>query len=393
MRAFSHLGMFVLILFCFDLAVVRPAFAAPQCLNGSTSSTDFIDLFQNSLKRSDSEFKGSPLQLYSEWKMAAKNPAAADNYRLKVGVPPQKSEGFCLTCLFTKTSFFKKNNLEQIKEVVATVRLPLIKKTCIEAALKRSNGDSAAKGFFCSDSKASPKPVGPPGNDGPCIDTEIADYLTWITNQAIQCMSTPENPIDPILFLKKINNESGFSFFQVRIDNGSYQGTGLGQLTTTALTDVNTRGSSLVLETLQNSKAKSCEVFKEALKTQPRKSNDICGLTDLNRGVARSLIYSLGLFIIYREIDMNFFEKILLKYKLDEDIIKHRLGRASVLAYGPDGPSGARKDLRKVTRTDLSTTEAFNSYLNRSQYFANINKSFGELKSLANISAENECLE
>ncbi len=131
----------------------------------------------------------------------------------------------------------------------------------------------------------------------PCITEQTIDYITWATNKAIKCLSTADDPIEPSIIYKWINNESGFAFF---VHSGNGKGTN--QLTTRgalAMEDdceaVLKRESSL----LDNPE---CAPFKTILETpiQTTMPGKKCQYLDLENGVGRSLLHGIGLYLCYR---------------------------------------------------------------------------------------------
>lgn len=370
-----------------------------QCLNGDPKSDDFVKQLAAIEKNLEGNANPSPLRSFVEAKKKKelKGPTADLS---KTKIIPKKLSTTTSNCppgseigSFLPTE----RNQTDLAKIAGSARIKSIKRKCIEAALRRSN-DSSGKGYFCEEGKSggSPKSVGPPGPKGPCMTADIAEYITWLVNQAVQCLSTPEKPIDPLLFLKKLNAESGFSFFQVRETNGIIQGVGACQLTTIGIRDVNERGKKRVIESLQKSDKKSCQIFKEPLKNLPEQSKEFCSLIDMNQGLARSLIYGIGLTHIHRELDLAPVRRHPKLKKLDSDVLEHRLSLASTLAYGADGPKMAMNFLTGLDIKILKNPTKFQNELNKTPYFSAINKSFDELKALVepiSIKKASECLE
>lgn len=181
---------------------------------------------------------------------------------------------------------------EQFEKINGAVTLPQISNKCIRASLRRSNN---TKGWSCESETSRAKPIGSAGVDGPCITAQVSDYLTWAVNKAIACLNDPDKPIDVELIYKKLNNETGFSFF-----SASGGGVGIGQLTTDAIEQIN-KNTKLV-ERVFNSPNPACRPFAKAMGRKPRDSSRYCEWLDPSEGVARNLIYSIGYFLNSRDV-------------------------------------------------------------------------------------------
>lgn len=132
------------------------------------------------------------------------------------------------------------------------------------------------------------------GPNGPCMSTDVSAYVSWTINEAVACMSPPENPIDPSLIFKKINNETGFNFGIAY--NG---GNGIGQLTTPAIKEINLN-TTYIQQVLQ-SKNPRCAAFKNALAKRPTSVKNKCDWVEPSEGFARNIIYSLAYYLRIRD--------------------------------------------------------------------------------------------
>jgi hypothetical protein len=169
---------------------------------------------------------------------------------------------------------------------------PQIQRACVQASMKRESGNV----YFCESPQSAPISVGTYGRNGACITEEIADYTTWLTNEAIRCVhDVVSYHIDPRLTLLKYNNESHFGFFIA-----SENGVGIGQMTSAALGDL---PKNEFLKKVIASKKKSCQLFQKALQKPVTSigSASYCSLVHIEDGFARSLIYSLVHFQQFRE--------------------------------------------------------------------------------------------
>lgn len=374
----QRLSMLFLLLFCWEevWAADAASNAASFCINGSESKKQFVEQFNQIAKKNPSGGSRSPIEYFLNARAEGRTQGP-----IKMKSSPTEA-GIGNPCRSSPAPDPLASALTALSEATKQVRVPWIKQECVEAALKRENGDSAAKGFYCATDQKNSKriEVGSPGKNGPCINSDIAAYLTWITNQAIQCLSNNEDPIDPGLVFKKLNNESGFSFFQVRIDGKQYQGTGLAQMTGSGVREVNESGQDRIINTIRTSSKESCAVFKGIIDQPVKGSTDICPLIELNRGVPRSLIYSLGLSLIYRGQLSDWLGTTKKGKNLANDILVDRAARVAPIAYGPDGPGGARQILGKLLKGNiLSDTRAVQMMVDKNPYLRSLKRSYNEL--------------
>jgi len=231
-------------------------------------------------------------------------------------------------------------------------RPALIKKECIKASLQRAPGNT---GYTC-DADNTPKPYGTAGGATlQCVTDETADYITFSVNKAIQCMS-PKQPIDSRVLYTKINNESGFNF-----SLASPGGVSSPQLTTRGAGEVGhpTKGNGhYLLQEIIDSKNPACEPFKniarQDLKDSPLPITraKYCDWINPGNGLARSLVYSIGLYLTQRDYYI-----IPAVEKRAPSLTKNRgvMNALSAIAYGREGVDHAKWLLQKY-RVDKNTT-------------------------------------
>ena len=253
-----------------------------------------------------------------------------------------------------------KTDWVELKSKIAPTR---ILPDCIEASLQREPNN---KGSLCENELSSKrKSIGRANENGPCITTQVRDYLAWSTNAAIDCMSTDENPIDPRFIFMLINNESAFHFYQ-QYNNGK----GLGQLTTSAVKEIFEHKEEF-LEPILESQKESCQAFKpvvrSTLELENKKgtgdalfdANDnmrICPFIQPSEGLARSQIFTIAKFQRSYQKSLALVKKHLNKKNPQT---QHIL--ASIMAldfYGPENKVNNKETLQELKNMDLSASIA-----------------------------------
>lgn len=213
---------------------------------------------------------------------------------------------------------------------------------CLDIALRRQDDTI---GSVCMDGRAVSRAG--TGTNAPCLDQRLAGFIQYLFNLAVDCMTEPNDPVDPLLFFQKINNETGFSFW-LHYRGGS----GIGQFTDVAVADLYGRGIGALEELAVSNKA-SCTPFTEIVRqdlNRPRvawgpnqtlvpsrflPSANVCAWNSMGEGIARGLIYSL------------------LKFRSDKRILSavsqrfiqqpHRVQNLlALVSYGPEGENLAR---------------------------------------------------
>lgn len=339
-----------------------------QCLQGNPSNLSLQKAIMNS-KAADSD----GLLGHYHRMMAPKLPP----------IPPEKlKEMVAETCLAPKvrdSSRFLpalKKLMAEFEQIQKVARLPSISAECITASLKRSN---TTMGYSCKSEKSVPNEIGAPGNKGPCVTQDMVHYLTWATNQALTCLNDPKKPLDPLLFFKKANQETGFHFFQAHDD-----GVGLGQLTTPALEQVSDN-SRYVEKVLQSSKPE-CEPFKKALAKKVRNTDNWCALIEPSEGLARNLIYSIAYFLNLRD-DGQLKEMTKGLEQLDIGSASyHNYG--TLAAYGPKGKKTQSSILEAAKKYPKDFANFLTEAAKKVQYLAQINNTYAETLRQNNLKSD-----
>lgn len=227
-----------------------------------------------------------------------------------------------------------------------------VPKECIVGALKRQIFQKTAT---CSNGKVIMR-----GNltskNSPCVDDNVASYITYISNKVLNCFNSltlkggRKLQIDPKTFFSKINNESGFNFSPV------YKGgVGVGQLTGIAVREMNVLNSGhagngrYILDSLMLSSSSQCSGLQEIIKNDkvsklnnPR--NPLCEWVSINRGLPRSLVYSIGYFSFVKQSLGKELRKRAPRFKYDEEF----LDMLTLVGYGPKGPARAKALIRSL---------------------------------------------
>ncbi len=305
-----------------------------SCLQGSINNKQLLNQFELLKKRKSfvNEF----------YKLQIQNNKANDSV-----LQTETSSGFCQKC--KSFSGYLNKFIDTTKEIVNVAAEKYIfdnKKInpmCIKASLKREDGDA----YFCESENSPAVPLGKYGKTGPCISDEMAEYISWMTNEAIHCVhDVVEHHIDPSVTLAKFNNESHFAFFI-----GNTGGVGIGQLTSIALKDLVIQKDQTVepidkIQKILKSKKPSCQRFKPVLKTALTEigSSNYCMLLNMENGFARSLIYSLVFFQKYRD---DYLYPVITKKNLITDRLKSKsmidlnnrfyMDWSALALYGPEG--------------------------------------------------------
>ncbi|WII70896.1 hypothetical protein QJS83_10530 [Bdellovibrio sp. 22V] len=260
---------------------------------------------------------------------------------------------------------------------ISSVRTKQIKKECIEASLQREVGN---EGYSCNgDTK---KKFENAGASAPCLSQKTVDFIHYAVNQAINCMSTGRNPIDPRFILKKFNNETAFNFY-IAYSGGK----GLGQLTSNPVDEIAgwykgkkfIEGNAFyILEGLMASNNPSCRPFKEIIQKDinspppsPGSARNYCAWIRPGDGIARNLVYSLGYYIHMRDnIIKPALEKRAQKLARNDEVINY----LTLVAYGPGGPEEAKTLIRRFRFSDSTTPAqakskiiANNAYVNQTE--------------------------
>lgn len=228
-----------------------------------------------------------------------------------------------------------------------------VPKECVIGALKRQISQKTAT---CSNGKVIMR-----GNlsssNSPCVDDNVASYITYVSNKVLNCYNSIEHKggrklqINPKTFFSKINNESGFNFSPV------YKGgVGVGQMTGIAVREMNVLNSGhagngrYILDSLMLSSSPQCSGLQEIIKddkvsklNNPR--NPLCEWVSINRGLPRSLIYSIGFFSFIKQSLKKELDKRAPHFKYDDEF----LDMLTLVGYGPKGPARAKSLIRSMS--------------------------------------------
>ena len=287
----------------------------------------------------------------------------------------------------------KKTAADLSKVTNNVLAISKIKPECIKASLQREVGST---GYTCP--KGKPVPFDNSKDGAACINEKTFGFIQFAVNQAISCMSPPEDPIDPRFILKKINNETGFNFYL-----GYIGGVGIGQLTSDPVNEIagwtettkfkngrvrytyNQGNAHYILDNLMTSTNPACAPFKKVIEKElkepppaPGSRKNYCSWVSVGDGVARSLVYGLGYYIYARD----HFIKDTLKDRNAEQLMKNKelVNTLTLVAYGPGGPVQA-KTLIKILRLNNNTNpvKAIQQISNSSNYVDQTNTKMSEL--------------
>lgn len=283
------------------------------------------------------------------------------------------------------------------KVAECAVGVEKIKAECIKASLQREVKNT---GYTCNNGK--PTSFENSGSNAACIDQKTLNFIQFSINNAISCMSPPEDPIDPRFILKKINNETGFNFFL-----GYPGGVGIGQLTSDPVNELagwwqkkrignrksknakvettfNQGNAKYILENLSQNTNPSCAPFKKIVESDlaspppsPGNKNNYCRWLSVGEGLGRNLVYGLGYYVYARDR----FIKDTLQEKAPE-LIKNKevVNSLTLVAYGPGGQAQAKALIRKLRLNNSSKPSAVVEKINaHSDYVAQTNEKLKEL--------------
>jgi hypothetical protein len=165
-----------------------------------------------------------------------------------------KSSGVCIDCLFSNPP----SNIEQLGAELKKILVPHLSKDCVVKSLTAKSTDNTQR--LCENTVDN-KNRKSKGNQ--CINDELADFIEWNLNKAIDCLSSPGAPVDPNLLFMKVNNESTFRFFFDYVGgHGLMQTTQDSQDEMLGIVDKTRPLGRRFLTRLMNKHSKSCEDFK-----------------------------------------------------------------------------------------------------------------------------------
>lgn len=315
--------------------------------------------------------KGNPINRAFQNDLLRSNEALVKEFREAVGITTTTGQVGCFTCSQSSAKNVSTNNLKIHSQ---------ISQNCVEGALQRK---IKQKSVVCSGNL----PFSASGSNsvaGPCVNKDIAGYITHVSNKVLACFNNLEIkpgrivPIEPKTFFSKINNESGFNF------SPSYVGgVGIGQLTSPAVKEMNVLDSGksgngrFILDALLRSQKPECSGLKEIIKddkvkrfTNPRRP--VCEWVSLNRGLPRNLIYSVGYFTYIKNSLIQEMEKR--NIKIDDAT----LDKMALVSYYR-GPAKGKTYLRDWKRSPMAANQV-RSELDNEIYIKAINKKINEVK-------------
>jgi hypothetical protein len=266
-------------------------------------------------------------------------------------------------CRFTSTvngPLFNLHHLRAVNGRALQAHQLAIEPTCILASMKRNGSEP---GYYCASPRGPKEVLGPPGgNRAACISRELLNYTTWVFNQSLACMNNPSRPLDPSLLFQKFNNESGFNYFV-----GFSGGMGIGGMTSIAVKELNL--NSKVFTQIFNPFKRECLPFAKAMKNKPNNVLNRCEWLDMEDGFARSLIYSIGLFLHIRDTQLASLKDDFERANLED---YRALNLAALAIYGPEG-LGAKRHISAVLKSKPKSFNEFKQKLSsRVPYLNNI---------------------
>lgn len=238
-----------------------------------------------------------------------------------------------------------------------------VRSQCIQRAMMRLPNVAGVDYYDCETDSSMPREI----RRLPCVTPEMVAYTHFTVNEAINCLSQPGSPIDAQLLFRKINNESAFAGF-IRNQNG----TGIGQLVSMGAREMGPggRGHIFLRERMQK-RGRACERFaavasRELELTPPNSQGErsvrTCQLVGMGNGMARNMLYSIGLFLYYREAMPHNAEQLLHQAGLGDhpDFLRMR-DLLTMVAYSREGPQGMRLAMRQL-RGRLNPRMSFTSF-------------------------------
>ena len=206
---------------------------------------------------------------------------------------PAAGERFKRYCIGDAASPMRGQNLLGSAQL-ATLSQMHVSRACIRAAIvSRANDNVAANRTICA-------PAARGRNTTPCLTERYVDFMHFTVNNALRCISAPDNPIDADMVFGLINNESAFMGFV-----HSTRGVGLMQMTTIAgreIYNVGHGGNEHLREMMgRPSKRGFCDPFKRLIRPVTGNSLDTCSFVGLEDGMARNVIGGIGLLSYYQK--------------------------------------------------------------------------------------------
>ncbi len=233
-----------------------------------------------------------PISLFRNWKSQIRKTAQRMTGLIPIEAPnceTQSPDPISRLKEFFKSPI-KQTIPEALPKAVLEPKVDQIDGACVSSVIRQTNFTpvAGANHYVCK-SQNSEKPL--PEEKTPCVTEEMSDYATWLTNQALLCLSEDDPALDATTIFKMMNNESRFSFL---VHYGG--GTGITQLTRPGAYGEMERdlGGERFLKSKLQSGRKSCLPFAPLLNDEPR--DFPCSVLQPGAGVARAIFYGVGYF-------------------------------------------------------------------------------------------------
>lgn len=362
----KNLGLIILTGLLFSCPNLYAATSAPRCHNMTAGKGD---ISKNNILNEQLFSSKDPLIL--SWR-AQNTPSSIINK----ACPPIQS------------NWSKIKELAPLAKVQAAAFRPKkIRSECIQSSLQREVDN---EGFICKGN--TPVKFENQSSKTPCITSDIVNYMQFAVNEALDCVSPADNPIDARFIMKKYNNETGFNFFL-----GYSGGVGLGQLTSDPVKEIagwseksgkktifNEGQAKPILEELMNSAKPSCQAFKKVLQADlqkppplPNKKANYCHWLSIGNGLTRNLFYSMAYYRWVRDAIVlpKISEKAPSMAK-DPDIVN----AFTLVAYGPGGLTQAKSLIQRLRLNKSSNkAEVLKKLKQASEYYQQTEEKMTEL--------------
>lgn len=254
-------------------------------------------------------------------------------------------------------------------------KVPHLKLSCIESSIQNKQAYNTE--IMCDDSGRNKGTT-----QNLCVTKEMANYTQWALNNALNCLSSPSDPIDPQGLYRKLNNESIFkNFYAYEGGQGIMQTIGFAQneilgLANNGRSSIRSEGRKHLASIMNKNKANCAEYSsiidfeKEArideltrTKSNPKELNRLkaqypqhnqrlfnqglsnsCQFISLQDGIHRNIINGLGLNIYYRKIAQDDLTNQFLRGTniTKNPQFKKIRDALTMVYYGPSGPYGGK---------------------------------------------------
>lgn len=264
-----------------------------------------------------------------------------------------------------------------------------IRRQCIQRAMARLP-NVGADAFECASDSAEPRRL----RGLPCVTNDVVSYTHFTVNEAINCLTQPGSTIDAQLLFRKINNESAFGGF-IRNSNGA----GIGQLVSAGTQEMGPGGNGhrFLMDRMRR-RGRACDRFaalasRELDLTRANANGErfvrSCQLIGMGNGMPRNLIYSIGLFLYYREAAPHSADQLLRQAGLgDHPEFRKMRDLLTMVAYSREGPQGMRlvlRDLRNRIRSNMPYNQFRNLLQERVPYLQETQRRFEDVFQRDNV--------